>query len=40
MKITVDFYIQTTVYFLYTSDGFPSLMLEERANVKGHGEVH
>lgn len=39
METTVDFCIQMTVYFLYSSDGFPSLLLEERADVRGLGEV-
>ena len=38
METTVDFCIQMTVYFLYSSDGFPSLLLE-RADVRGLGEV-
>ena len=36
---TVDFYIQMAVYFLYSSDGFLSLLLEEHADVRGPGEV-
>ena len=39
METTVDFYIQMTIYFLYSSDGFPSLLLEEHADVRGLGEV-
>lgn len=39
METTVDFYIQMAVYFLYSSDGFLSLLLEEHADVRGLGEV-